>query len=147
MVLLSLGGFMKHLYLAGLAFALAACSGSNPEPNVDEADSLARPVDMDPNIVPEMREDSMMAENAVAGVEADADAMAGRDTDTASTVSVSAVDERLAAARGITVDELNDPTQNYGYTADDVVFLAQSGLSPREARDMEKTMCAQGIDC
>ena len=138
---------MKHLYLVALAFAFSACSETKPEPNVDETDNLAPPVDMDISAVSEIGEETMMAANAVAGVEADVDAMAGRDTDTASTVSVSAVDERLAAARGITVDELNDPSQNYGYTADDVVFLAQSGLSPREARDMEKTMCAQGIDC
>ena len=40
-----------------------------------------------------------------------------------------------------------DPAHDYGYTAEDKVFLEQNGVSTAEARAMERIACAQGVDC
>ena len=56
-------------------------------------------------------------------------------------------DERLAASRGITVDEMADPNRHYGYTEPDQEFLQEHGVSEAEARAAERVLCGQGVDC
>jgi RNA polymerase subunit RPABC4/transcription elongation factor Spt4 len=66
---------------------------------------------------------------------------------TQSTSGATTVDQNMAASRGISVDDLNDPKRHYGYTADDRALLERNGVSESEARTLEKLECSQGADC
>jgi hypothetical protein len=71
------------------------------------------------------------------------DATVGRNDGYPSKIS----DARLAAARGLTVEEMTNPSKNYGYTVEDQKFLAEQGISPAPARAAERILCAKGVDC
>lgn len=64
-----------------------------------------------------------------------------------SQTELSRASQKMSEARGVDASSLTSASEHYGYTPEDQEYIKSTGMSEKEMRAAELTICASGGEC